>query len=92
MLSLSARRIAPIARVTLKRSLHAATRPRLALSAAGALPARRFEHTSTPEQTLRERADFQADWIAPIVPYERVKALTEQPSEVRRGTRCVYMH
>ncbi|KZW01958.1 Rhodanese-like protein [Exidia glandulosa HHB12029] len=81
MFSLAARRIIASTRVTITRSLHAAARPQMLHPAPRPLVARRFEHTTAPGQTLQERANFQGDWIAPVVPYERVKALTEQPNE-----------
>ncbi|EJD55509.1 endoplasmic reticulum protein [Auricularia subglabra TFB-10046 SS5] len=75
MLSLVVRRVAVASGPALTRSLHVhARRPALATR----IPAlRRFEHTSEP---AKAPADLQADWTAPVVPYDRIKKLTEQPS------------
>ena len=81
MFSLAARRVVPLSRNALTRSLHISTHSRVLV--ARPLVLCRLEHTAGPEPTLKERADHQGDWITPVVPYERVKQLTEQPSEVR---------
>jgi len=52
------------------------------------LSLRRFESSKTlADEVGRLRSEAQADWVAPVITYERVKELTEQPTEVRLETR-----
>ncbi|KAH7104161.1 endoplasmic reticulum protein [Auriculariales sp. MPI-PUGE-AT-0066] len=82
MLSLVARSAARTLRTVTPRAASRALPVSIVHQAGFSVSLRRFDSSNVNTDELgKQRERQQADWVAPIVTFERVKELTEQPTE-----------